>query len=170
MLRGQRETHRQSGEDLTCAVVEFAGDVPPFFVLSLQQTTGEIAELFGLLHDLGGADANFGVQGFCQCPVFFLGTFQVGNVDSGRVKEEDIALVVADGMNGEVDDALGAVGPMVGQGFPIGSTLRGLHGSSANFILHVLGVSPPAGSPRTDVPEHLRRDSRTLPGTADSRR
>src|ERR1035438_1008382 len=62
MLRGQRETHRQSGEDLTCAVVELAGNVPPFFVLSLQQTTGEIAELLGLLHDLGRANANLGTE------------------------------------------------------------------------------------------------------------
>src|ERR1019366_5624637 len=28
-----------------------------------------------------------------------------------------------------------------------GSTLRGLQGSGANFILHVLGASPPAGLP-----------------------
>ena len=68
-------------------VQQFAGNVPTFFVLCLQQTTGEISELLRLLNHFSGPQAHLGIEAFRQFSIILLCLLQVGYVDAGWVKE-----------------------------------------------------------------------------------
>jgi hypothetical protein len=87
MLRRLRQADTENGEDLPGAIVQFAGDMAALLVLSLQQTTGEISKLFRLLYDLAGPSAHFRIQRLGQSPVLFFGALELGNINSGGVKE-----------------------------------------------------------------------------------
>ena len=101
-------------------------------------------------------DRDLALLGFLRTQRFF-GTCPVGDVDPGRVQETHHALLVANGVHREVDEALGAVGEPVAQrlteDLACGSPLR----RNADACLHLLGAAPPGRRPEGPVEYLLAR-------------
>ena len=168
--RSLPKAHAKRRQNLPSAIVKFAGDVPPLFVLSLQQPAGQISKLFRLLYNLARAGAYFSVQRLRQVPIFSFCPFKVSDVHPRGVQEKDVSLVVDDGMHCEIDHALGIIGPMVGQNFAVGSALCRLQGCGVDFGLHFFETVATKASPRRDAQGPLLRDNHMPAGIADSRR
>lgn len=111
--------------------MQFAGNVPTFFVRCLQQTTGEISELLRLLNHFSGPQAHLGIEAFRQLSIILLCLLQVGYVDAGWVKEQNLIFIIPDRVEREVDQALGSVCPGIGKNLAVGNALRRLRSRGA---------------------------------------
>ena len=72
------------------------------------------------------------------------------------MEKDDAALVVANRVQGEIHDALGAIRPMVEQLFAVRRALRGLRSRGTDFALRILIKAPPAALPERATHDFLR--------------
>ena len=129
--------HAEGSEELASAVVEFASDAAAFVVLDEHQAAGEIAELLGAMLEFSGAMLDLFFESFREAAVVVFGGFKVGDVHSGGMKENNLALLIADGVKREINNSFRTVRPVVGKHVAKGGPAGSLGCGSANFCLDV---------------------------------
>src|SRR5215813_4317717 len=83
-----------------------------------------------------------------QMPVVLFRAFEIRDVNPGRVKEQDLAIIVHDRVKREIDQPLGAVCPRVSEDFAIWNSLRHSWGGIPNLVARFRTVAPPTCIPK----------------------
>ncbi len=86
-----------------------------------------------------------------------------GDINPGRVQKDHFSLIIPDRVNGEVHDAYSAIPQQVGQSFGVGGSLHRLLCTEADFLLYLLGPTPPAAVPE-GFPQYLSSGKSTAIG------
>src|SRR5215475_6984923 len=125
------QVHSQDRECLTRAVMQFAGNATPLFVLCLQHTAGELTKQFGLPQNLNvsvlqllRSRSDLGFQCLGKPARMFLSTLLVGNVHTGRVKKDNVVVLVKNRVKREIYQPFSTICPVITQCFVVGDSSR----------------------------------------------
>src|ERR1700677_60361 len=135
--------------------MQLPGDAPRFLIPQMRQASRKVAQTLGCLVQFRRAFLNAFLQFGASVPKLFFGLLSFRDVRAGRMEKDDAALVVANRVQGEIHDALGAIRPMVEKLFAVRRALRGLRSRGTDFALRILIKAPPAALPERAAHDFL---------------